>query len=315
MKPNLLFVALSLVFASPVVSAKTEIEILRSKCAEQERQIQQLERENSRLRNMPPTSQSVATTHSPSSTKPEPAATPASETATNNTYTVKAGDSLAKIARTVGMTPTSLARQNGLKTDAVIHPGQKLKIRSSTPAPASVAAAAQAPAASASASEAGKTYTIKAGETYSSISRKLKIPVSTLISANPKVKPTAIRAGQVINLSVSKPAATVASAAPAPKPAALVTPPPSPVIQSERPHTKPLVEVPAPQVQAAPAPAPVAENTKAIRPVTIDGEMTYGDFATKYGTDAERLNSLNGLDLNNATVLAKGSELYVPTAQ
>ena len=42
------------------------------------------------------------------------------------------------------------------------------------------------------------------------------------------------------------------------------------------------------------------------------GSMTYGEFATKHGTDAERLNALNGLDLTTATVLAKGSELYVP---
>ena len=40
--------------------------------------------------------------------------------------------------------------------------------------------------------------------------------------------------------------------------------------------------------------------------------MTYGEFASKHGTDTERLNALNGLDLTHATVLAKGSELYVP---
>jgi len=40
--------------------------------------------------------------------------------------------------------------------------------------------------------------------------------------------------------------------------------------------------------------------------------MTYGDFASQNGTDTERLNALNGLDLINTTVLAKGSELYVP---
>jgi hypothetical protein len=46
--------------------------------------------------------------------------------------------------------------------------------------------------------------------------------------------------------------------------------------------------------------------------VTIEGEMTYGEFAAKHGTDTSRLNDLNGLDLTTATVLAKGSELYVP---
>ena len=55
-----------------------------------------------------------------------------------------------------------------------------------------------------------------------------------------------------------------------------------------------------------------ATPEKKFRSVTIEGEMTYGDFAAKHGTDAERLNALNGLDLTTATVLAKGSELYVP---
>ena len=40
--------------------------------------------------------------------------------------------------------------------------------------------------------------------------------------------------------------------------------------------------------------------------------MTYGDFAATHGTDTSRLNDLNGLDLTQTTVLAKGSELYVP---
>ena len=58
------------------------------------------------------------------------------------------------------------------------------------------------------------------------------------------------------------------------------------------------------------SPSPIPD--KKIHPVTIEGEMTYGEFATKHGTNPERLNALNGLDLTNATVLAKGSELYVP---
>ena len=35
-------------------------------------------------------------------------------------------------------------------------------------------------------------------------------------------------------------------------------------------------------------------------------------LAATHGTDTSRLNDLNGLDLTQATVLAKGSELYVP---
>ena len=64
----------------------------------------------------------------------------------------------------------------------------------------------------------------------------------------------------------------------------------------------------APQ-ESTPSPS---NPEKKIRSVTIEGEMTYGEFAATHGTDTGRLNDLNGLDLTNATVLAKGSELYVP---
>lgn len=49
-----------------------------------------------------------------------------------------------------------------------------------------------------------------------------------------------------------------------------------------------------------------------IRSIIIQNETTYGDFAGKHGTTTERLNELNGLSLGRSTVLAKGSELYVP---
>jgi hypothetical protein len=76
---------------------------------------------------------------------------------------------------------------------------------------------------------------------------------------------------------------------------------------------------PEPQQGAGPSPQAAAEvpakapgNDRKVRPIVIEEEMTYGDFAIKHGTDAERLNALNGLDLTPSTVLAKGSELYVP---
>jgi hypothetical protein len=44
----------------------------------------------------------------------------------------------------------------------------------------------------------------------------------------------------------------------------------------------------------------------------IDGKTTFGEFATQHGIDVARLNELNALELVETTVLAKGSELYVP---
>lgn len=70
-----------------------------------------------------------------------------------------------------------------------------------------------------------------------------------------------------------------------------------------------------PVAENPPASSPPEETSapeRKIRSVTIEEEMTYAEFAAKHGTTISRLNDLNGLDLTNATVLAKGSELYVP---
>ena len=48
------------------------------------------------------------------------------------------------------------------------------------------------------------------------------------------------------------------------------------------------------------------------RPVRIDKEITYGQFAAKHNTSTRRLDELNGLELDPSTVLAQGSELYIP---
>jgi LysM repeat protein len=152
---------------------------------------------------------------------------------------------------------------------------------------------------------------VKADETYSSISRKYKISTDVLIAANPKIKPTSLREGQVINLERQ-------TAAPAPTTSAPV-PPPAPTPPVAKAPSNPAPPAPAPQPatptasQATPeSPAQAPNVAKKVRPIVIEQEITYGEFASKHGTDTERLNALNGLDLTAATVLAKGSELYVP---
>ncbi|MCF7673957.1 MAG: hypothetical protein K9M97_01330, partial [Akkermansiaceae bacterium] len=58
---------------------------------------------------------------------------------------------------------------------------------------------------------------------------------------------------------------------------------------------------------------PTATPGASMTPVTIDNSTTtYGAFAAKHGTTVDRLNKLNYLDLVESTLLAKGSELYVP---
>ena len=335
MKPTLLFATLSMVFAVPQVFAATELETLRARCTEQERHIRQLEDQVQKLK---------SGTAGQSTAIVKTAATASATPSTSAIHTVRPGECLAGIARRAGCSSVKLAKANGLKSSAIIHPGQKLKLPGTAVAQAPSAPAPTTRAAVASAAPlAGKTHKIMAGETFSSISRKNHVSIDTLVAANPGVKPTALRPGQVIRLSPGAPASAPMSA-PAPQVkqashlASAPAAPRTPAVSSPAPTSTPVVaekrrETPAPQTASAPpvsapaapekkaeaaAPAPAQEKSqlpnpeKKIRSVTIEGEMTYGEFAATHGTDTSRLNDLNGLDLTNATVLAKGSELYVP---
>jgi LysM repeat protein len=318
MKPTLLFATLSMVLASPVTFAKSELETLRSRCSEQERQIQQLENENARLR-------SGGTEARTPIAKTETAATKStSSSSSTSTYTVQAGDSMEKIARKVGANADKLAKANGMDVNSIIRPGQKLKV----PGVAAPASPMVSVAPTSATKSLDKTHKVQQGETFSSISKKHGISADSLVAANPKVKPTALRPGQIVNLSSTGGSTTMISTSPSrPKTPTAEPKAPAPVAKSPEvrqsaPATKPApAPSPAPESKPTPettqqavvenaAPSPTPE--KKIRPITIEGEMTYGEFAAKHGTDAERLNALNGLDLTTATVLAKGSELYVP---
>lgn len=323
MKPTLLFTTLTMILATSPTFAKSELETLRSLCAEQERQIRQLEDENMQLRDS--SEAPSPRIHSDSKTSTLPATTLAAKNETpataETTYIVKAGDSIDKIARKVGTSATKLAKSNGLKPVSIIHPGQKLKVPgTSTVASTSTTAPVR--------NNSGKTHTVRSGETYFSIAKKYGTSTSNLVAANPTAKASALRPGQVLRLGGGGSSTAMISA---PVSQERITPPvekaPDPKTSAPASHSTPVAHTPIPETKAADTPAPepapatapaVEKNSasapteKKFRPVTIEGEMTYGEFAAQHGTDAERLNALNGLDLTTATVLAKGSELYVP---
>jgi len=83
----------------------------------------------------------------PGAAGPAPAApAPPPAPAPTSTYTVKSGDSLARIAKRTGTTVAALLAANGLKIDETIIPGQHLALPAgAAPAPSSRPAAAAAP--------------------------------------------------------------------------------------------------------------------------------------------------------------------------
>ncbi len=315
MKATLLTVTSLLVLGSSAAFSKSESPLRCDQCVQRDKKIQELESENTRLKG------------SKELTKLPNSSTAATEKATTSTYTVRAGDTLERIARRNGCSTLALGKANGLKSSTIIHPGQTLKVPT--------AGAASAPAAPA-APTAASAYTVKNGDTYHSISKKIGVSVTSLSTANPKLKPTSLRTGQVLQvrkvqsmapaqLAKSEPATPLHTIS-APKPAVQTisnpTPKPSAPEKSEAPKPKaeaPAVREPAPAVQKAPEPSPApavnpptGDAKTTVRSVIIEDETTYGEFALSHGTSSTHLNELNGLSLSNGTVLAKGSELYIP---
>ena len=282
---------ISTVFALPAASllaqGQSDIDALRSRVDTAEHRINLLEREVSRLRG------STTIQQTPSSKK----ATPSS-----SNYVVVKGDSLSRIAKRHNITVASLKSANSLRSDN-IGIGQKLSIPG-----ASKAAAMPAPRAAVAKKDvpAKSQHKVKRGETFYSIARQHNISVNKLVAANPSVKPTSLRVGQTLNINVAQ-AVPTPSRAVAKKSAPKATPaPPRKTKQATAP--KPKKEVQNASVNRTPA----KKSEPAIRTITVNQQMTYGQFANKYGASTNQLNALNGLSLNKSTMLAKGSELYVP---
>ncbi len=290
---------------TPLAQAQNELSIGNQpdncpKCSAKQQEILELQAEVAALK-------AGSTGVSESISEPVPI-TPLVE-ATNQTptqigpmYTVQPGDSLMKIARKTNCKAADIATANDMAMDAIIHPGQILKLPTTATAavPPVEEIVGETPKASQTKadppSQAG-TYTIKQGETYYRISRNLKIPLKDLMAANPKIPANRLYAGRVIKLPTQS--AVPAPVESTPEPAAVQTTP----TQTETDQGTSIED---------PATDPKPLDEKRIVAVNVEEEINYGDFAAKHGTTTERLNALNDLDLTSATILAKGSELYVP---
>jgi LysM repeat protein len=123
--------------------------------------------------------------------QPAPAAPSAPSAATSATvYTVVSGDTLGAIAAKHNVPLSSIFSWNGLNGSSIIYPGQKIKVSGgSTPStPTAPAAPAPAPAPLAGTG----SYTIKAGDTLSSIASRHGVSLAALMAANNNVTATTV---------------------------------------------------------------------------------------------------------------------------
>lgn len=128
----------------------------------------------------------------------------ASTTATATYYTVQSGDTLSGIAVEYNTTTATLTSLNNLSNPNLIYVGQRLLVKSASTS----TAASTASATSTSSTTSATTYTVKSGDTLSSIASSHNTTTAALTSLNSLANPNLIYVGQVLKLANTTTAST-----------------------------------------------------------------------------------------------------------
>jgi LysM repeat protein len=233
---------------------------------------------------------------------PAPAVASAMPTPTSSaqSYVVKKGDSLWKIAKAENLTVGELARANNLTKTSTIKVGQKLKVPAATTEKANVAMASVIPTSTdagsaVSASTAGATgtdangalYTVKSGDSLWKIARQQSVTVAALRQAN-SLTGDSLKVGQKLHI----PVATAKTATGAASGAA-------------------SAGVAATTSAGWQAPGTYSENGQTIH--VVDFNETPATIAKKYNITVDDLTKAN--NITDVRKVQYGQRLVIPTAQ
>lgn len=258
----------------------------------------------------------------------------ASKAGSDRSYTVKTGDTFAKIARTQGITLGQLLKANRIANPDYIVLGQRIVIPGNGPAapkpavtrPAPAAAKLRPPASTSDRRQAGSkpapstagkprrepadsdaidltppamegTYIVGSGDTLSRIQRTTKVPVTTLMKLNGLTETSTIRPGQTLRLSAG---------ARLPKPAAKLSPGRQEALAASadaEPAGLPGEPVSTARDSRPPAPTGTA-------PHKIGSGETFSSISRLYGVTSAQLTAANkGI---NPAKLRIGQTLMIP---
>lgn len=141
------------------------------------------------------------------STASKPTTTTSTTSSSSASYTVKSGDTLSAIANKLGTSVANLVKVNNISNANLIMVGQVLKTTSSSVSSAKTAQTTTSTKTTSNAKSAG-SYTVKSGDSLSSIAAKYGTSYSTLASINGIANPNKIYVGQTIKLAGGSSSAT-----------------------------------------------------------------------------------------------------------
>ncbi len=237
-------------------------------------------------------------------------------------YTVKQGDTLHSIARSNGVSVSSIIEWNKITEPKKIKVGEAI-IVSELPTPLISTTPRNIKSFS---SEKSADYVIARGDTFYSIARLNKMNLSELRALNPNVNIHLLSPGKKLRISGNLPATSlrpkrqeVLIVKDAEKPqinnSTLKPPVPKEISKSTASSTIETTNSPAPGYPSNLPQPPIVgarENSSKTKSIILTDVITFEAFASRHGTNTKLLNALNGWNLPKTTILAGGSEILVP---
>ncbi|MCA1308028.1 LysM peptidoglycan-binding domain-containing protein [Microbacterium esteraromaticum] len=144
-------------------------------------------------------STSTAKPKPPSTGKPSTGNSNSGKPSSGKVHVVKRGDTVYAIAKKYGTTINAIISANGLGRNALIYPGQKLRVSGSTATPTQPPTKPTNPKPTTPPS--AKTHLVVAGDTLFDIAKKYDITVSELLRANGLSSNSIIYPGQTLLLT------------------------------------------------------------------------------------------------------------------
>jgi LysM repeat protein len=237
-------------------------------------------------------------------------------------YTVKQGDTLHSIARSNGVSVSSIIEWNKITEPEKLKVGEAI-IVSELPSPPISTTPRNIRSFS---SEKSADYVIARGDTFYSIARLNKMNLSELRALNPNVNIHLLSPGKKLRISGNLPATSlrpkrqeVLIVEDAEKPqinnSTLKPPVPKEISKSTASSTIETTNSPAPGYPSNLPQPPIVgarENSSKTKSIILTDVITFEAFASRHGTNTKLLNALNGWNLPKTTILAGGSEILVP---
>jgi LysM repeat protein len=139
----------------------------------------------------------------PAAATAAPAPTPAAPAPAAGRYTIQKGDTISKIAARYGVTTQAVLTANGLNWSSIVYGGQTITIPAGGSAPLAIqTVAAVTPIATSApttpAPAASTRYTIRSGDTISSIAKSTGASVPSILAANGLVPSSIIFSGRTL---------------------------------------------------------------------------------------------------------------------